>query len=97
MQSHYLLTGLTIGLLLTGCSAFKGSEKKSMCSESWYEFVESILFTGDSMGHGPDLGSPEWRSVVEFRLDLRDQGLLPDRSSDRWCEAIVQFLKAHDE
>lgn len=97
MQSHNLLAGLAIGLFLTGCSYHSGSEKKSMCTESWYEYVESRVPTGDGMGHGPDPGSTEWRSVVEFRLNLRDQNLLPDRSGDQWCWAIDQFLKAHDE
>ncbi|WP_422441882.1 MULTISPECIES: hypothetical protein [unclassified Endozoicomonas] len=96
MQSHNLLAGLVIGLFLTGCSYHGRPEEKSMCTESWYEYAESRVPTGDGMGHGPDPGSTEWRSVVEFRLNLRDQNLLPDRSSDQWCRAIDQFLKAHD-
>ncbi|MGI9280655.1 MAG: hypothetical protein ACR2PX_13690 [Endozoicomonas sp.] len=97
MKPNYLLAGLSIGCLLAGCSSHNGKEPKSMCTESWYEYVESRVPTGDGMGHGPDPGSLEWRSVVEFRLDLRDQNLLPDRSSNSWCKAIDQFLKAHDE
>ncbi|KEQ17120.1 hypothetical protein [Endozoicomonas numazuensis] len=97
MQSKYLLAGLTIGFILAGCSSQKGPKQRSLCSESWYEYVESRVPTGDGMGHGPDLGSMEWRSVVEFKLGLRDQNLLPDRSNDSWCTSIDQFLKAHDE
>jgi hypothetical protein len=44
------------------------------------------------MGHGPDPGSEEWRSVVEFKLGIRDQPGVPDRNSQAWCEFIDERL-----
>ena len=40
------------------------------CSDGWFSLVETKVMTGDGQGHGPDLGSLEWRSVIEFRLGI---------------------------
>ncbi len=45
------------------------------------------------MGHGPDLGSEEWKSVVEFKLGIRDQADLPSRNSEDWCRRIEKALE----
>ena len=58
------------------------------CSESWISFVDSELSSGDGMGHGPDLGSDEWKSVIEFRLGVRGDPEVPDRSTPAWCEYV---------
>jgi steroid delta-isomerase-like uncharacterized protein len=58
------------------------------CSEPWLEIVEQKLSTGDGQGHGPDLGSSEWRSVVEFKLGIRGNPEVPDRTTDEWCAYI---------
>ena len=58
------------------------------CSENWLELVESKLGTGDGQGHGPDIGSMEWRSVIEFKLGLRGSNALPERGSKEWCDYI---------
>lgn len=58
------------------------------CSEQWQEYVEEKLQTGDSEGHGPDTGSLEWRSVVEFKLGIRGSPEIPSRESDEWCKYI---------
>ncbi|MEQ6890264.1 hypothetical protein ABE957_16450 [Halomonas sp. CS7] len=47
------------------------------CSAAWVALVEARLGTGDGRGHGLDLGSGEWRSVVEFRLGIRDDPAAP--------------------
>ena len=69
-------------------------EPERYCSPEWYQLVENQLQTGDGQGHGPDLGSGEWRSVVEFKLGLRGQLNLPVQNSDHWCRYIDQVLKA---
>ena len=40
------------------------------CSDGWFSLVETKVTTGDDQGQSPDLGSLEWRSVVEFRLGI---------------------------
>ena len=58
------------------------------CTEPWFWMLETVLGTGDGMGHGPDLGSGEWKSVIEFRLGLRNDPDLPAIDSPAWCAAI---------
>jgi hypothetical protein len=43
--------------------------------------------TDDGQGHGPDIGSDEWKSVIEFRLGIRGKPDLPARASEAWCHA----------
>lgn len=59
-----------------------------LCTDSWYQSVELAFPTGDGMGHGPDIGSAEWRSVIEFRIGIRGNAEVPDRNSDEWCRYI---------
>lgn len=74
-----------------------GELPPSLCHTTWYEAVEDDLNTGDGQGHGPDLGSAEWRSVVEFKLNIRDDINLPKVESDAWCRYIDEhYLQAQD-
>ncbi len=66
------------------------------CSEQWLQFVEEQLSTGDSEGHGPDLGSMEWRSVVEFKLGIRGDPTIPSRESNQWCRYIDEKIPKSD-
>ena len=63
------------------------------CSASWYPFIEKSVATGDGHGHGPDVGSAEWKSVIEFKLGIRGQPNLPDRDSEAWCRHIDQIVR----
>ena len=54
--------------------------------------VEETLSTGDGQGHGPDLGSSEWRSVVEFKLGIRGKPGIPDSTTEEWCTYIDQEI-----
>ena len=62
------------------------------CSQQWFQHVEEKLQTGDSEGHGPDMGSAEWRSVVEFKLGVRGDPVVPHRDTDQWCAYIDATL-----
>jgi hypothetical protein len=44
------------------------------------------------MGHGPDIGSEEWKSVIEFKLGVRGNQGVPDRNSQEWCRFIDDLL-----
>jgi hypothetical protein len=70
----------------------KHSAGPAPCSPQWFQFVEEKLATGDSEGHGPDLGSSEWRSVVEFKLGVRGDPAVPDRSTGQWCIYIDEMI-----
>ncbi|QFI37199.1 hypothetical protein FR932_04840 [Moritella marina ATCC 15381] len=62
--------------------------KPQICTHAWYSEIDSQLITGDGQGHGPDLGSQEWRSVIEFKLGIRGDANVPARHSTLWCDYI---------
>ena len=63
------------------------------CSESWQQYIEAQLHTSDSAGHGPDVGSVEWRSVIEFKLGIRGDPAIPSRKTDEWCTYIDETIR----
>ncbi|WP_434951073.1 hypothetical protein ACRWQL_16265 [Shewanella sp. HL-SH4] len=63
------------------------------CSDVWYQQVEAQLTSGDGQGHGPDIGSEEWQSVIEFKLRIRGDKSVPQRNSDEWCSFIDEQLQ----
>lgn len=109
----YLTNGLLLGatVLLLGCfdnsanhqvvvnepSMQEAVDDFSGCSQPWYEQVEHQVNTGDGQGHGPDLGGQEWRSVVEFKLGIRDHADLKNLEIDDWCRYIDKhYIQDHD-
>ena len=78
---------------MLGCDpTAKTPEIAAPCTAEWFEYVENRLHTGDSEGHGPDLGSQEWRSVVEFKLGIRNSADAPDPDTDQWCRYIHELI-----
>lgn len=75
----------------TGANPGKGG----FCTQEWYRFIEEKVATGDGQGHGPDLGSDEWQSVVEFKLGIRGEAGVPQRNSDAWCSSIDQRVRSN--
>jgi uncharacterized protein len=67
-------------------------ETEILCSDSWYRFLDDMVATGDNQGHGPDIGSDEWKSVIEFKLGIRDDPYIPDRDNEAWCHHIDQLI-----
>ena len=80
-------------LLLLGCTSSQTISATTPCSEDWFEFIESQIGTSDGQGHGPDRGSDEWKSVVEFKLNIRGKPSTPNRQSDEWCAFIDRYVK----
>lgn len=88
-------------LIIISCFVLSACQKEmlqadmsNLCTQNWFESVESTITSGDGMGHGPDIGSEEWRSVIEFRLGVRGNADVPDRNSDEWCSYIDGLI--HD-
>jgi uncharacterized protein len=80
------------------CAQASNDHRSSMaaetpCSDPWYRFIEETVTTSDNHGHGPDVGSGEWKSVIEFKLGIRDKPNLPDRDSEAWCRHIDQIVR----
>ena len=81
----------TFLMIVAACSQASDDRKSSprapvLCSDSWYRSIEEKVPTGDGQGHGPDIGSDEWKSVVDFKLGVRGKPTVPSR--DSWCQYI---------
>lgn len=77
---------------LTWAAGCARQQEAPDCSGEWQYYVDDTVATGDGMGHGPDIGSDEWKSVVEFKLGVRGRSDVPDRDSAAWCAYIQQQL-----
>lgn len=75
-----------------GGPAASGPQPASPCSEAWYRTIEAKVPTGDGQQHGPDVGSDEWKSVVEFKLGIRGDPRVPSRDSEAWCIYIDRIV-----
>jgi hypothetical protein len=47
----------------------------------------------DEYGHGPDVGSGEWYSSVEFLTGLSKETSLPEAGTDAWCEVVERSAR----
>lgn len=65
----------------------------TLCSDAWYRSMEERVPTSDGQGHGPDVGSDEWKSVIEFRLGIRGKPGLPTHDSEAWCRHIDRIVR----
>ena len=81
-------------LVTVNLTAAAGAQALIPCTEEWYQFVEHKLVSGDGQGHGPDIASDEWKSVIEFKLGIRGQSGLPARDSEDWCQLIDTMVHA---
>jgi uncharacterized protein len=99
VEGGFMNRWLAIVLLsVAACTEASKAEKPpaqagALCTDAWYRSVEEEVPTGDGHGHGPDIGSDEWKSVVEFKLGVRGKPDLPKRESEAWCRYIDQIIR----
>jgi uncharacterized protein len=67
-----------------------------LCSDAWNRMIEAKVTSGDGQGHGPDIGSDEWKGTIEFRLGVRGKPALPPRTSEAWCRTIDSLVRARE-
>jgi len=97
-----LMRGLALGLLMAGvvhvADAPAGASPAAppLCSEAWNRMIDTKVTSGDGRGHGPDIGSDEWKGTIEFRLGVRGKPELPLRTSEDWCRTIDELVRARD-
>lgn len=94
MRHHGFVAIVLVGLACGGSGGPHGDADGggAVCSDAWYRAVEAKVGTGDGQGHGPDLGSDEWKSTVEFRLGVRGRPDVPPRDGDAWCRYVEGLL-----
>ncbi|WP_153914287.1 hypothetical protein [Shewanella sp. TC10] len=63
------------------------------CDMTYFSEIERLISSGDGQGHGPDIGSEEWQSVIEFKLGVRGQSEVPPRDTPMWCEYIKSQIE----
>lgn len=83
-----LLITLGTSALLAACNSTPDASVSNLCSSDWYHQIEKKLQSADGQGHGPDIGSDEWKSVIEFKLGLRGSANVPAKNSAQWCDFI---------
>jgi hypothetical protein len=85
-----ILVGLAITIFF-GCAGDTNNPPATQdCSDEWLAMMEKQLSITDRQGHGPDIGSLEWRSAIEFKLGIRDDPQTPPPESPQWCNYISQ-------
>jgi hypothetical protein len=86
-------------LLLSGCSntPIEPQTSDGICKQEWFKTIEAAVSTGDGQGHGPDIGSDEWQSVVEFKLGIRDNMDTPERNTRAWCIHVDKLVGSAEE
>ena len=65
---------------------------EALCSNAWKHSIENKVLSGDGAGHGPDVGSDEWQSVIEFKLGVRGDASVPKRNTHAWCQYIDKLV-----
>lgn len=70
-------------------------ETRMLCTDAWYRIIAEKMPTADDQGHGPDIGSDEWKSVIEFKMGIRGKPDTPSRDSEAWCHYIHQMVQNH--
>lgn len=92
-MNHFKQLLMLLGFSLTvACSQNPADQSAAPCSAERYAAIEAAIQSGDGMGHGPDIGSGEWKSVVEFKLGLRDKEATPSADATEWCDFIEQYI-----
>ena len=86
--------GLILAIIFLGaCTSTQTSAKRpEPCSIAWFERLEAQYRTGDGAGHGPDIGSDEWKSVIEFKLGIREDPSVPSPDAAEWCKYIDDYV-----
>lgn len=69
-------------------------QAQPLCTSAWYQSIDNVLNTSDGQGHGPDVGSDEWKSVIEFKLGVHGETKALERGSPDWCRYIDRRIHA---
>jgi len=78
-----------LAVATSSCTTPQSSADQTItCSSEWFSLVDQKVQVTDSQGHGPELGSAEWRSAVEFKLGIDEHSKAPPIATEKWCTYI---------
>lgn len=80
-------------LLLSGCNNANEQDANTRCSDNTFALIEEKVGSSDGAGHGPDIGSGEWQSTIEFRLGIRGDKKIPAHQDPSWCTYILKQIE----
>ncbi|WP_286232836.1 MliC family protein [Thalassotalea sediminis] len=86
-------------LLLLALSACSTKQEQArvyigqQCSATNYQLIADKVQSDDDLGHGPDIASDEWKSVIEYKLGIRDKPTTPEHTSQQWCSYILDIIE----
>lgn len=83
----------TDGALEIEMQELKDSNALTPCSKAWMVFIDDSVSTSDDNQHGPDIGSAEWKSTIEHKLNVKGKSEVPDQDSDDWCVYVDEKMK----
>lgn len=86
-------------IMMTQLSACSVPHEKSMekipCSMEQLLRIEAQVNSSDGVGHGPDIGSEEWKSAIEFRLGIQNNSAIPKTLNLNWCNTVDSIAKSN--
>lgn len=98
MNRYRLLSLIVVAAVAQVTDSLKPTlAAQPLCSDAWYQAIDEKVQTGDGQGHGPDVGSDEWKSVIEFKLEVRGKPNVPKRDSEDWCRYIDEIVSEREE
>lgn len=83
----------TDGALDIEMQELKDSNALTPCSKAWMVFIDDSITTQDENQHGPDIGSAEWKSTIEYKLNVKNNPEVPDQNSQDWCIYVDEKMK----
>lgn len=93
-QASRLCASLALVAAASGCiSAKVNTLDTGDCAQAQFVEIEQRLSTTDGWGHGPDVGSAEWQSAVEYLLGVDRNARIPAAGSQAWCQHILGKLR----
>lgn len=94
MQTHIRFLCLSCSLVLTACTDKPASNNNTVaCDQNSFHVLEQLIGSSDGAGHGPDVGSHEWQSTIEFRLQLRGDKNKPAHDHPEWCAYMLKTAR----
>jgi len=88
-----LIVLVSLALAYPGCDELP-ARTDVVCSASTYQTIEARVPVEDDEGHGPDVGSTEWKHAIEAKLRRQHEPQFPPMDSDAWCQRVYDLVLA---